>query len=104
MPSVGMWRLVSLMTLVNDGSVAYPSATAIFWTTFHLPFIMAYVLAGASLSRLVLATDCRDANLDDLTEAYTGSSKPEVSSGLRFFYCVGLGVALISMSMSLTFL
>ena len=104
MPSVGMWHLVSLMTWVNDGSGAYPSATAIIWTTFHLPFIMAYVLAGASLSRLVLATDCRDANIDDLTKAYTGSSKPEISSGLRFFYCVGLGVALISMSMSLTFL
>lgn len=72
--------------------------SSLIWTTFHLPFIMAYVLAGASLSRLVLATDCHDANLDDLTEAYTGSSKPEISSGLRFFYCVGLGVALISMS------
>ena len=102
MPSAGMWHLVSSTNLANDGWVAYPSATAIIWTTFHLPFIMAYVLAGASLSRLVLATDCHDANLDNLTEAYTGSSKPEISSGLRFFYCVGLGVALISMSMSLT--
>jgi len=30
---------------------------------------MAYVLAGASLSRLVLATDCGDANAEDWTEA-----------------------------------
>lgn len=63
----------------------------------HLPFIMAYVLAGASLSRLVLATDCQDVNVDDLTDAYTGSSKSEISSGLRWFYCSGLGVALLSM-------
>lgn len=68
------------------------------WTTIHFPFIMAYVLAGASLSRLVLATDCQDANIDDLTDAYIGSSEPEVSSGLRWFYCAGLGVALVSMS------
>ena len=59
---------------------------------------MAYVLAGASLSRLVLATDCHDANVDDLTDAYTGDSKPGVPSGLRWFYCTGLGVALLSMS------
>lgn len=71
------------------------------WTTIHLPFIMAYVLAGAALSRLVLATDCRDANVDDLTDAYIGRSEPELSSGLRWFYCAGLGVALLCMSTSL---
>ncbi|CAF9913322.1 hypothetical protein IMSHALPRED_000976 [Imshaugia aleurites] len=59
---------------------------------------MAYVLAGAALSRLVLATDCHDANVDDLTDAYTSSSKEGVSSALRWFYCGGLGVALLSMS------
>lgn len=72
--------------------------SSIIWTTIHFPFIMAYVLAGASLSRLVLATDCHDANDGDLTDAYSGSSKPEVASGLRWFYCSGLGVALLSMS------
>ena len=59
---------------------------------------MAYVLAGAALSRLVLATDCPDANVEDLTEAYTGRSEPETSSALRWFYCAGLGLALLSMS------
>lgn len=68
------------------------------WTIVHFPFIMAYVLAGAALSRLVLATDCRDANVDELTEAYIGRSEPEVSSGLRWFYCTGLGIALLCMS------
>ena len=59
---------------------------------------MAYVLAGAALSRLVLATDCRDAIVDDLTDAYIAKSEPELSSGLRWFYGGGLGIALLSMS------
>ena len=71
------------------------------WTTVHLPFIMAYVLAGAALSRLVLVTDCHDANVDDLTEAYVGRSEADLSSPLRWFYCGGLGIALLSMSASL---
>lgn len=75
-------------------------ASALLWQTFHLPFIMAYVLAGAALSRLVLATDCRDANVDDITEAYLPRSEHEVSSGLRWFYCAGLGIAILSMSKS----
>lgn len=73
--------------------------TSLLWLSAHLPFIMGYVLGGASLSRLVLATDCQDANTEDLTEAYIGKSEHEVSPGLRWFYCGGLGVALISMSL-----
>ena len=65
----------------------------------HFPFIMAYVLAEAALSRLVLATDYHDANVDDLTDAYVVRSDVEVSSGLRWFYCAGLGIALLCMSM-----
>lgn len=68
------------------------------WMSAHLPFIMGYVLAGASLSRLVLATDCADANAEDLTETYAAKAESELSSGLRWFYCGGLSVALISMS------
>lgn len=72
--------------------------SSIVWMTVHLPFIMAYVLAGASLSRMVLATDCRNANPEDLTEAYSAKSDPEVPQGLRWFYCAGLGIALLCMS------
>lgn len=60
---------------------------------------MGYVLASASLSRLVLATDCRDANIEDLTEAYGAKSTPELNQGLRWYYCGGLSVALFSMSL-----
>ena len=99
MPSVGTTCLVSntLYSIVNE-STTYISVTAMLWTTIHFPFIMAYVLAGAALSRLVLATDCRDANVDDLDESYLGRSESEVSSGLRWFYCAGLGIALLCMS------
>ncbi|KAL9102338.1 MAG: hypothetical protein Q9163_002519 [Psora crenata] len=73
--------------------------SSLVWLSAHLPFIMGYVLAGASLSRLVLASDCYDAHAEDLTETYVERSEHELSPGLRWFYCCGLGVALISMSL-----
>ncbi|KAJ4501928.1 hypothetical protein HRR80_009524 [Exophiala dermatitidis] len=68
------------------------------WTMAHLPFIMGYVLAAATLSQLVLAHDCADANPEDLGEQYEARSAPVVPKPLRWFYCCGLGVALISMA------
>lgn len=59
---------------------------------------MGYVLAASTLSQLVLAHDCSDANPEDLGENYEGRSESEVSHALRWFYCGGLGVALISMA------
>ena len=50
---------------------------------------MGYVLAGAALSRLVLATDCADADEHDLTEVYIERSKHEIADALRWFYCCG---------------
>lgn len=69
----------------------------------HLPFIMSFVLGGAALSKLVLATDCQDANSEDLTETYKAKSDDEVAIGLRWYYCAGFGIALASMSISLPF-
>lgn len=60
---------------------------------------MGYVLAAATMSRLVLAHDCRDANVDDLGESFIPKSEGELSDGLRWFYCGGLGVALACMSL-----
>jgi hypothetical protein len=68
------------------------------WVTAHLPFIMGYVLAASTLSRLVLAHDCPDADEHDLAEHYEEASEAELSHGLRWFYCGGLGVALIMMA------
>jgi hypothetical protein len=64
------------------------------WGAVHTPFIMSFVLAAAALSKLVLATDCRDAKVEDLTETYMLRADPEIPIGLRWFYCAGLGIAL----------
>lgn len=73
-------------------------ASSMIWIIIHLPFIMSYVLAGASLSRLVLAHDCMDADPETLTEAYMGRSEAEIEPFLRWFYSAGLGIALFCMS------
>ena len=67
------------------------------WIAGHLPCIMGYVLAAGALSRLVLAHDCPDANPDHLGEAYRSRSEASLSDGLRWFYCAGLAIALLSM-------
>lgn len=85
----------------------YPSAwltfsfiSATVWTNVHLPFIMSYVLAGASLSKLVLAHDHHDTDLETLGELYLNRSEAHILDALRWFYCVGLGIALLCMSKS----
>lgn len=69
--------------------------SALAWMTSHLPLAMAFVLAGASLSKLVLAHDCSDADPHNLWEQYEGRSEAEISNGLRWFYCAGLSISLI---------
>jgi hypothetical protein len=68
------------------------------WIAAHLPFIMSYVLAAATLSQLVLAHDCGDADPADLGDTYAERSEADVRQALRWFYCGGLGVALICMA------
>ncbi|KAL8827765.1 MAG: hypothetical protein Q9191_002993 [Dirinaria sp. TL-2023a] len=72
--------------------------SSLVWITVHLPFIMSFVLAGSSLSRLVLVHDCVNADPETLGEDYITRSEPEVSVGSRWFYCGGLGTALICMA------
>ncbi|KAH7370721.1 bacterial low temperature requirement A protein-domain-containing protein [Rhexocercosporidium sp. MPI-PUGE-AT-0058] len=74
-------------------------ASAMLWSSIHLPFIMSFVLAAGSLSKLVVATDCHDAELEDLTEFYQHKSEHEIPIGLRWFYCAGLGIALFCMGL-----
>lgn len=83
---------------IHTHAIRRHMASSFSWIMIHLPFIMSYVLAGASLSRLVLAHDCQDADVETLTEAYRGRSEAEVALGLRWFYSAGLGVALLCMS------
>ncbi|KAG4430854.1 hypothetical protein IFR05_013670 [Cadophora sp. M221] len=71
--------------------------SSLVWQTIHLPFIMGFLLAATALSKLVLATDCQHANILDLTRTYQVKSDVEILPGLRWFYCVGLGISLFSM-------
>jgi len=86
-----------------DGSDLFAHAirrsviAAMGWGTMHLPFIMSFVLAAAALSKLVVATDCKDTSLQSLTEGYIAKSETEIPIGLRWFYCAGLGIALMCM-------
>lgn len=68
--------------------------TACVWQLAHLPFICAYVLAAAAMSKLVVAADAPDTDEHLLTEAYERRSEHEIALGLRLFYCIGLGIAL----------
>jgi low temperature requirement protein LtrA len=71
--------------------------SAFFWLTTHLPFVMAFVLAGSALAKIVLATDCADANVRDLQIVYAHKSADDVPMGLRWYYCGGLAIALFCM-------
>jgi low temperature requirement protein LtrA len=74
--------------------------SATTWLTAHLPFIMSYVLAAATLSRLVLAHDSADADPEHtLGERYALLSRGEVESGMRWYYCGGLGFSLMTMAL-----
>ena len=70
----------------------------LLWSNCHLPFIMGYILAASTLSRLVLAHDCANADPETLGEEYLEESDGHVGHGLRWFYCCGLGIALIFMA------
>lgn len=60
---------------------------------------MAYVLAGAALSKIVLAHDTQAVNADMLLEPYSGRSEETFDPGLRWFYCAGLSIAMIMMGL-----
>jgi hypothetical protein len=68
------------------------------WGFAHLPFVMGYIVATAALSRLVLAADVPGTNPNQLAEPYRDSSEDHFSAGVRFFYCHGLAIALLSMA------
>jgi hypothetical protein len=58
---------------------------------------MAYVLGSAGMARLVLAVDTANSHLDSLTELSQERAEAEIPMGIRWYYCAGLGIALIFM-------
>jgi hypothetical protein len=86
-------------TNVHTHAIRRHVNAAFLWQNAHLTFIMGYILASAALSKLVVAADCRDSPAETLTELYRGRSEEHVAIGLRFYYCTGLAVALLSMGL-----
>lgn len=75
------------------------AATTFIWILLHLPLILSYVIAGAALSRLVLTADVgASSNIEDLAESSRLKSIPEIESGLRWFYCAGLGIGIFCLN------
>lgn len=70
---------------------------ALVWMASHLPFIMGYVLAAACMSIMVLAHDTSDSDPHALSHEYEAISESHIVPGVRWMYCGGLSVALISM-------
>jgi low temperature requirement protein LtrA len=66
------------------------------WLYGHIPFVMGYTLAAATMSKIVLSHDCSNADAESLTDLYQAKSLAEISTGLRWFYCGGLSTTLIS--------
>lgn len=61
-----------------------------------------FVLSASALAVLVRAHDCPDAPVDSLYETFIPRSEEHISEGLRWFYCGGLGISLICMSIIAT--
>ncbi|KAG8884560.1 hypothetical protein FRB97_003856 [Tulasnella sp. 331] len=74
------------------------ASSASIWLTVHLPFVMSFTLSAAALSKLVVAHDCGDASIDALTDVYQAKSIGDIPNGMRWYYCGGLAVALLSMA------
>jgi hypothetical protein len=81
---------------IHVHAIRQSAVTTFTWQLGHLPFVCGYVLAVAAMSKLVVATDAPDTDAQLLTESYEHRSDDEIPLGLRFFYCLGLGVALFS--------
>ncbi|KAG8984009.1 hypothetical protein FRB90_005626 [Tulasnella sp. 427] len=73
------------------------TVSAALWFNAHLPFIMAFTLSSAALSRLVVAHDCPNSEAEWLIPMFEERSVEELSRGLRWFYCAGLGTAFLFM-------
>ena len=61
----------------------------------HLPFVLSFVLASGALAKLVVAHDCPNSAIEALAETSAANSVAELDVGLRWFFCGGIGVALV---------
>ncbi|KAH0594232.1 hypothetical protein MHUMG1_08071 [Metarhizium humberi] len=83
---------------INVHAIRHSANGAVLWQFAHLPFVMGYIVATSALSTLVLALDVPNTERDQLRPPYSVRAEEHLSSGVRFFYCQGLAIALLSMA------
>lgn len=71
---------------------------AMIWFSVHVPFIMSFVLSAGALAVLVRAHDCPNTEVESLYETFIPRSEEHISAGLRWYYCGGLGLSLMCLS------
>lgn len=83
---------------IHVHAIRWRAESAYIWQYTHLIFTLAFILSSAALTRLVVATDCANADAKYLTEMYQERSSPTVSLGLRLYYSTGLGISLFALA------
>ncbi|KAF2733993.1 hypothetical protein EJ04DRAFT_467326 [Polyplosphaeria fusca] len=83
---------------LHSHAIRRHAISAMIWMSMHLPFIMSFVLGASALAVLVRAHDCPDAPLEALYETFQSRSEDHLSDGLRWFYCGGLSISLMCMT------
>ena len=58
---------------------------------------MSYILATSAMTKLVLTTDVPSADASTLGSHYYPLAEDSIPDPIRFFYCYGLGIALLCM-------
>ena len=58
---------------------------------------MSFTLSASALAKLVLAHDTAESKPEYLLDQYAARSEAEISPGLVWYYCAGLGIALAAM-------
>jgi hypothetical protein len=60
--------------------------------------VVGLTLAGAALPQIVLASDCRNSNTDELTEEFADLSANPMPSYVRWYFACGLAIGFLAMS------
>ena len=59
--------------------------------------VTSLTLSGAALPQVVLSSDCRDSNPDDLTEEFAANSANPLPTYIRWYFSCGLAIGALAM-------
>ena len=85
-------------------SPVYEEANVVVGYHSVLNFIViGYTLAGAALPQIVVASDCKNANREDLTDEFAALSLNPLPSYLRWYFSGGLSLGTLAMGILLVY-